>query len=63
MKWSCPALPRSVAQGIAREGNGDKGARSPNPLLAKQVLYQLSYVPKAAGERFELSERSTPSVV
>jgi hypothetical protein len=25
---------------------GDEGARTPDPLLAKQVLYQLSYIPK-----------------
>jgi hypothetical protein len=24
---------------------GDEGARTPDPLLAKQVLYQLSYIP------------------
>jgi hypothetical protein len=26
---------------------GDEGARTPDPLLAKQVLYQLSYIPNA----------------
>ena len=25
---------------------GDEGARTPDPLLAKQVLYQLSYIPR-----------------
>jgi hypothetical protein len=25
---------------------GDEGTRTPDPLLAKQVLYQLSYIPK-----------------
>ena len=24
---------------------GDEGARTPDPLLAKQVLFQLSYIP------------------
>ena len=28
---------------------GDEGTRTPDPLLAKQVLYQLSYIP--ANER------------
>ena len=27
--------------------NGDKGIRTPDPLLARQVLSQLSYIPKA----------------
>ena len=27
------------------EFGGDAGARTPDPLLAKQVLYQLSYIP------------------
>ncbi len=28
------------------KGSGDKEIRTPDPLLAKQVLYQLSYTPK-----------------
>jgi hypothetical protein len=27
---------------------GDEGIRTPDPLLAKQMLYQLSYIPSAA---------------
>ena len=30
-------------------GGGDEEARTPDPLLAKEVLYQLSYVPSAPG--------------
>ena len=33
---------------------GDEGSRTPDPLLAKQVLYQLSYVPRT-------SARGSPS--
>ena len=28
---------------------GDEGTRTPDPLLAKEVLSQLSYIPVAAG--------------
>ncbi len=37
-----------VRTGLAPKGNGDKGARSPNPLLAKQVLYQIELCPREA---------------
>jgi hypothetical protein len=30
-------------------GGGDEETRTPDPLLAKEVLYQLSYVPSAPG--------------
>jgi len=39
---------------------GAKGARTPDPLLAKQVLFQLSYSPEmspAKGTRCELALR------
>jgi hypothetical protein len=29
----------------AGEGGGDEETRTPDPLLAKEMLYQLSYVP------------------
>ena len=32
-----------------RPTGGDKGIRTPDPLLAKQVLSQLSYVPTRGG--------------
>ena len=31
--------------------SGDEGARTPDPRLAKPVLYQLSYVPASVGHR------------
>ena len=31
------------------EGGGDEETRTPDPLLAKEMLYQLSYVPIAPG--------------
>ena len=41
-----PHLRASAAPG------GDKRARTADPLLAKQVLSQLSYTPKSGGARF-----------
>ena len=29
-----------------RQGGGDEETRTPDPLLAKEMLYQLSYVPR-----------------
>jgi hypothetical protein len=31
------------------EGGGDEETRTPDPLLAKEMLYQLSYVPRPRG--------------
>jgi hypothetical protein len=31
---------------LAISGGGAKGTRTPDPLLAKQVLFQLSYSPR-----------------
>jgi hypothetical protein len=31
-------------------GGGDEETRTPDPLLAKEMLYQLSYVPAPGGE-------------
>jgi hypothetical protein len=36
---------RFRGQNIRRDHSGDEGDRTPDPLLAKQVLSQLSYVP------------------
>ena len=30
---------------LRREGGGDEETRTPDPLLAKEMLFQLSYVP------------------
>ena len=59
-EWKCRVLPPSPNWIVAPRGNGDKGARSPNPLLAKQVLYQLSYVPKVGMAGFEPTTPTTP---
>ena len=39
----------SIAVGPWGGGGGDEETRTPDPLLAKEVLYQLSYVPSAPG--------------
>ena len=36
---------------------GAKGTRTPDPLLAKQVLFQLSYSPKTAGQTANMVAR------
>ena len=35
---------------LSREGGGDEETRTPDLLLAKEMLYQLSYVPLASRE-------------
>ena len=35
----------AVGRAAAGEGGGDEETRTPDPLLAKEMLYQLSYVP------------------
>jgi hypothetical protein len=42
MSWRVPA-------GL-RGGGGDEETRTPDPLLAKEMLYQLSYVPELRAE-------------
>ena len=37
--------PQSNLQGLFLKNSGDKEIRTLDPLLAKQVLYQLSYTP------------------
>jgi|SoiMethySBSTD1v2_1073268.scaffolds.fasta_scaffold1012784_1 hypothetical protein len=39
----------SIARAPWGGGGGDEETRTPDPLLAKEVLYQLSYVPSAPG--------------
>ena len=43
--------PESLRLRVGRGGGGggDEETRTPDPLLAKEVLYQLSYVPSAPG--------------
>jgi hypothetical protein len=36
----------SKASAAVVEGGGDEETRTPDPLLAKEMLYQLSYVPE-----------------
>ena len=39
----------SLCLGLVPGGGGDEETRTPDPLLAKEVLCQLSYVPLAEG--------------
>ena len=41
--------PEIFALSLAADG-GDEETRTPDPLLAKEMLYQLSYVPAPGGE-------------
>ena len=43
-------------------GNGAKETRTPDPLHAMQVLYQLSYGPMNAGDALGLVPSSYPSL-
>lgn len=46
---SCHALPNQTMPCLAaprRATRGDRGIRTPNPLLAKQLLYQLELCPQ-----------------
>ena len=42
---------RTWTRGVppTRQGGGDEETRTPDPLLAKEMLFQLSYVPVLAG--------------
>ena len=44
-----PGSLRFVLGAVRGGGGGDEETRTPDPLLAKEVLYQLSYVPSAPG--------------
>ena len=56
-RWVVPGWTRTIRllRGLlpksevfsADEGGGDEETRTPDPLLAKEMLYQLSYVPRA----------------
>ncbi len=41
--------PQGYWRPVRPEGGGDEETRTPDPLLAKEMLYQLSYVPIAPG--------------
>ena len=43
----CPELFDLSRRAVGGGGGGDEETRTPDPLLAKEVLYQLSYVPSA----------------
>ena len=57
VRWSVASSGRTrirgsltdVGRAAAGEGGGDEETRTPDPLLAKEMLYQLSYVPIAPG--------------
>jgi hypothetical protein len=64
-KWDRPTELSHLA---TPHGGGDDGTRTHDPLLAKQVLYQLSYVPrclnpKRHGEWFLTDARATSQLV
>jgi hypothetical protein len=42
-----PTIVTVKARDRRRKGGGDEGTRTPDPLLAKEVLSQLSYIPAA----------------
>jgi hypothetical protein len=41
-----------VERSATTYGDGDEGDRTPDPLLAKQVLSQLSYIPRSKATHF-----------
>ena len=49
--WCCPVQDQILVFGgfPALGDGGDEETRTPDPLLAKEMLYQLSYVPFAPG--------------
>jgi hypothetical protein len=46
MKIICP--PTRAGSDLVKSDGGAKGTRTPDPLLAKQVLFQLSYSPSVS---------------
>jgi hypothetical protein len=48
--WDCLGWARDVRFDAGGSGaGGDEETRTPDPLLAKETLYQLSYVPAPGG--------------
>ena len=52
LQLSVSAASRRIGSSAAGSGavGGDEETRTPDPLLAKEMLYQLSYVPPSSGE-------------
>jgi hypothetical protein len=51
-RWSHVVMGAAArADGSLSGGGGDEETRTPDPLLAKEMLYQLSYVPERRGRR------------
>ena len=46
------ALVVRARERAADGGGGDEETRTPDPLLAKEMLYQLSYVPRLPGREW-----------
>ena len=44
--WSGAAFSPGSSRGSCRQSGGDEETRTPDPLLAKEMLCQLSYVPE-----------------
>jgi hypothetical protein len=50
--WSGAAFSPGSSRGTAcRQSGGDEETRTPDPLLAKEMLYRLSYVPEQSPDR------------
>ena len=60
MIW-CVAFPFYHTFSLSQESGGDERDRTDDPLLAKQVLSQLSYTPKYLLKIFHLSVFIRPS--
>ena len=46
--WQLPAVPTDVSTDYKDVPGGDERDRTADPLLAKQVLSQLSYIPRGS---------------
>ncbi len=53
---------QNISRRLGSLGNGAKETRTPDPLHAMQVLYQLSYGPMNAGDALGLVPSSYPSL-
>ena len=47
--WGFSGSDPEVFVSVRSAGGGDEETRTPDPLLAKEMLYQLSYVPAPGG--------------